>query len=412
MIVTVFFFDININKEMARSSKYKLGFTNAKSDALFYQSEIFYSSSLTNEEKAHLLSLPSNFDFNMNRRELLLTLFKRLDNLNWIHSGTGEFLIEHQGEILYPVNFEQDVPRCVSRTYSRFALHVNKSEELKGLKYIGIVRFSMRKDDRLRTWYHTENPNTYGENQKEFSCSMSLFPQLMRTDNPLENDRDRWLFLFSYGSKMTERDVDRMFGDELMFRGIFQILKLDNLTEDERQEYYCLEKIRRHNEDCIRSVYEEHQDKQAIEKLWKEGLNLSLDEVCQRQKKMLKFLRKKGYSTEIIDFFIQLSDENIEKLRQDINKKANAEALEKVEEKKKQTIMDAFKNGISVQDLTLLAHWSEHGNIKRMMEEIENQESMLRELEPTSDTTKCQIEVSRESQQLIVEDELTKEKPP
>jgi pyruvate formate-lyase activating enzyme-like uncharacterized protein len=60
-------------------------------------------------------------------------------------------------------------------------------------------------------------------------------------------------------------------------------------------------------------------------KVWwnfgKKRIKLGLEGACEEQKWMLEGLRKKGFDTIIINFFIELSERDLEKLRNDSYKK-------------------------------------------------------------------------------------------
>jgi hypothetical protein len=169
-------------------------------------------------------------------------------------------------KVQFPSSLKQPVPLYVFKAYCRFVSHVNESDELKWLKFIGIIRFglSAMDDDNPYIWHHTENAtnNVHEANhQKEFSYSVLTLDKVIRTKDQLEGDLDRWIFLFLHASKMTEKEVDNMFGDEPIFQEIFQILKLDNLTPDELEKYYRSEKNRHSKQDSMRSDYEEAERK-------------------------------------------------------------------------------------------------------------------------------------------------------
>jgi uncharacterized protein with GYD domain len=165
-------------------------------------------------------------------------------------------------KVQFPPSFKRPVPLYVFKAYSRFASHVNESDELKGLKFIGIIRLglSAMDDDNPYIWHHTENAtnNVHEANhQKEFSYSVLTLDKVTKTKDQLESDLDKWIFLFLHASKMTEKEVDNTFGDEPIFQEIFQILKLDNLPPDELEKYYHSEKNRYSQQNSMRSDYEE-----------------------------------------------------------------------------------------------------------------------------------------------------------
>jgi hypothetical protein len=154
----------------------------------------------------------------------------------------------------------KETPSYVSEAYSYFVSHVNKSEELKGLKFIGVIS-GLTKDNDPYIWHHAEslnnNSTTHDEgNQKEFSYSVLRLDKFTKMNEQLKNNQDRWIFLILYVSEMTEEEADGIFGHEPMFQEVLQILKLDNLTSDERQEYLHSENTRRSEEESNRSKFE------------------------------------------------------------------------------------------------------------------------------------------------------------
>jgi GTP cyclohydrolase II len=165
-------------------------------------------------------------------------------------------------KVQFPPSFKKPVPLYVFKAYSRFASHVNELDELKGLKFIGIIRLglSAMDDGNPYIWHHTENAtnNVHEANhQKEFSYSVLTLDKVTKTKDRLEGNLDRWISLFLHASKMTEKEVDSMFGDEPIFQEVFEILKLDNLTPDELEKYYRSEKNQHSKQNSMRSDYEE-----------------------------------------------------------------------------------------------------------------------------------------------------------
>jgi hypothetical protein len=150
------------------------------------------------------------------------------------------------------------VPSYIFKAHSRFISHVNESGEPKGLKFIGIVS-GLKTDNNPYLWHQTENPNStiYEENHlKEFSYSVLRLDKFPKTNEQLKHNQDKWISLILHISEMTEEEAEEIFGDEPVFQEVLQILKLDNLTPDKRQEYLHSEKIRRSEEESNISKFE------------------------------------------------------------------------------------------------------------------------------------------------------------
>jgi arsenate reductase-like glutaredoxin family protein len=154
-------------------------------------------------------------------------------------------------------------PSYVSDAYSYFLSNVNKSEELKGLKFIGVIS-GLSKDHDPYIWHHTENLNntihdntTHHEgNQKEFSYSVLRLDKFTKTNEHLKNNQDRWISLILHVSEMTEEEANEIFGHEPVFQEVLQVLKLDTLPSDKCQEYLHSETIRRSEEEYNRSEFD------------------------------------------------------------------------------------------------------------------------------------------------------------
>jgi hypothetical protein len=148
----------------------------------------------------------------------------------------------------------RNVPSYIFSAYFRFISHVNKLEELNGLKFIGVVS-GLETDDNPYLWHQTDNPNR--TQQKEFSYSVLRLDKFPKTDEQLKNNQDRWISLILNVSEMTEEEAEEIFGDEPVFQEVLQILKLDNLTSEKCQEYLHSETIRRSEEESNRYQLEE-----------------------------------------------------------------------------------------------------------------------------------------------------------
>jgi hypothetical protein len=170
---------------------------------------------------------------------------------------TNEHLTVEPTMVPFPPSFNQSVPFYISEAYSHFVSHVNESNELKGLKFIGIIS-GLRRNPNSYLWHHIENPtnNTNEGNQKEFLYSVLRLDKFTKTCEQLKTNQDRWISLILYDSEMTQKDVDEIFGDEPVFQEVFQILKLENLRLERRREYHLSEEIRLSAENLLRSNFE------------------------------------------------------------------------------------------------------------------------------------------------------------
>jgi hypothetical protein len=204
----------------------------------------------------------------------------------------NQWLTTKTQKVGFPSSFDQNVPFYVSKAYCRFAYQL-ESKELKGLKFIGIIRFGLSTidDPHPYLWHHTEkltmttttttnnnsdhnhNHGHYEEEvgQKEFSYSVVKFDKFTKTKEQLKTDQDKWILLFLRGSEMTEKEVEE----------IFQMLKLNKLTSEELQKYHRLEKIRHYNEESMRFHFE---------KSGKEGLNM----ISPEEEASLRLIRQRS----------------------------------------------------------------------------------------------------------------------
>jgi hypothetical protein len=190
------------------------------------------------------------------------------------------------------------VPSYIFKAHSRFISHVNESGELKGLKFIGIVS-GLKTDGNPYLWHQTENPNStiYEESHlKEFSYSVLRLDKFPKTNEQLKNNQDKWISLILHISEMTEEEAEEIFGDEPVFQEVLQILKLDNLTPDKRQEYLHSEKIRRSEEESNRSKFEKGR------RIAREIVDKISDEIIQDiyQKIKLEIKRKRNRNEAIV----------------------------------------------------------------------------------------------------------------
>jgi hypothetical protein len=185
-------------------------------------------------------------------------------SLNVVHEEestkrTNEHLtVKKPTMVPFPLSFDQSAPLYVSEAYSRFASHVNESNELKGLKFIGVIS-GLRRNPNSCLLHHTEKPTnstTNGGNQREFSYLVLRLDKFTKTREQLKTNQDKWISLILHGSEMTEKDVEEIFGDEPVFQEVFQILQLKNLPLEKRKEYHLSEEIRLSAENLRRSNFE------------------------------------------------------------------------------------------------------------------------------------------------------------
>jgi hypothetical protein len=110
---------------------------------------------------------------------------------------------------------------------------INRSNKLKGLKFISVIRLNLTEHDNSRIWHPPEDfIYMHARKHKTFSYSVIELYQFTKTNDQLKTLKDKWLKLLAHGSNIAKEEADDILGDEPMFQEIFQLLKLDNLTED------------------------------------------------------------------------------------------------------------------------------------------------------------------------------------
>jgi hypothetical protein len=201
----------------------------------------------------------------------------------------------------------EEVPSYVLKAHSRFISHVNKSENLNGLKFICIVK-KLKTDTNPYLWHQTVNPNS--THQKEFSYSVLRLGNFPKPNKHLKNNRDRWISLILRLSRMTEEEAENIFHHEPVFQEVLQILKLDNLTSDKRQEYLHSEKIRCSKEEANRAEFEERWKigEEILEKIYDE---LTL-EMCQKIELEIKRRRNRNEAIVIKEIVGPIIDEHLD----------------------------------------------------------------------------------------------------
>jgi predicted RNA-binding protein with RPS1 domain len=206
----------------------------------------------------------------------------------------------------------EEVPSYVLKAHSRFISHVNKSENLNGLKFIGIVT-GLKTDSGPYLWHETVNPNSTiheGNRLNEFSYSVLKLDNFSKTNKQLKNNQDRWISLILHISEMTEEEAKNIFDHEPVFQEVLQILKLDNLISDKRREYLHSEKIRRREEKSNRSKFEERWKigEEIFEKISDE---LTL-EICQKIELEIKRRRNRNEAIVIKEIVGPIIDEHFD----------------------------------------------------------------------------------------------------
>jgi hypothetical protein len=283
----------------------------------------------------------------------------------------------------------EETPSYVSEAYSYFVSHVNESGELKGLKFIGVIS-GLTDDDDPYIWHHAENLNhnstTHDEgNLKEFSYSVLRLDKFPKANEQLKNNQDKWISLILHVSEMTEEEAEEIFGDEPVFQEVLQILKLDNLTPDKRQEYLHSEKIRRSEEESNRFKFEKRQ------KITQEIAQKISEEICGEisQKIELEIRRRRNRNEVIVikEIVGSIVDEHFDD--QNIMKIGT--------EKHKSIIMDILKrhqSDIPYDAIDLREKWT-HQDIEGFKEDIskvfENWLASLPKLAPENELTKGKL---------------------
>jgi hypothetical protein len=269
----------------------------------------------------------------------------------------------------------KEVPFYVPKAHSRFISHVNKLEELNGLKFIGVVS-GLKADDNPYLWYQTDNPNS--THHKEFSYSVLRLDKFPKTNVQLKNNQDRWISLILHISEMTEEETENIFDDEPVFQEVLQILKLDNLTSDKRREYLHSEKIRRSKEESNRSKFEKGQ-KIGLE-IYQEILREIGRDISRKMN--LEIKRRKSINETIVikEIIGPIVDEHFDQGLLKMNT-----------EKYKPIVMDIlerYKSSIRYDTINFQEKWSDERieNFKEnLSKKVENQIARLPRLEPENE---------------------------
>ena len=124
---------------------------------------------------------------------------------------------------------------------------------LRPVKFIAILSFRMdhREDwqeDRFRSSYHIrEDSNNELMHDKHQYIFLEL-PRFKKGVDELENDYDRWVYLFRNMHKLPSRPV-QFSGKE--YDRLFELAKFSNFTPEELKEYMEAEKMFNDNQNCL-----------------------------------------------------------------------------------------------------------------------------------------------------------------
>ena len=124
---------------------------------------------------------------------------------------------------------------------------------LRPVKFIAILSFRMdhREDwqeDRFRSSYHIrEDSNNELMHDKHQYIFLEL-PRFKKGVDELENDYDRWVYLFRNMHKLHSRPV-QFSGKE--YDRLFELSKFSNFTPEELKEYMEAEKMFNDNQNCL-----------------------------------------------------------------------------------------------------------------------------------------------------------------
>jgi hypothetical protein len=284
----------------------------------------------------------------------------------------------------------EETPSYVSEAYSYFVSYVNKLEDLKGLKFIGVIS-GLTNDNDPYIWHHAENLNhnstTHDEGNlkeylKEFSYSVLRLDKFTKKNEQLKNNQDRWISLILHVSEMTEEEAEEIFGDEPVFQEVLQILKLDNLTSDKCQKYLHSENIRRSEEESNRSKFEKGRriGREIIEKISEE----ISQEISQKIKLEIKRRRNRNEAIVIKEIVGPIIDEHFD----------DQGFMKTGTEKHKSIIMNILKrhqSSIPYDAINLREKWS-HEEIEGFKEDmsktIENRLAKSSKLAPENELAK------------------------
>jgi hypothetical protein len=161
------------------------------------------------------------------------------------HEQTKGSTIKTSECILPQPPFDTKVPCNVSRAYYRFRSTIKRCGGFNGLNFVSVIRIRLINNDNPYILHRRVNSaNKHEGIQGGFSYSAVELCNFTKTNEQVKTLQDKWLTLFVRGSEMTEKEVDEIFGNDPMFQGIFQTLKLANWTEFDRQKYAASQEAR------------------------------------------------------------------------------------------------------------------------------------------------------------------------
>jgi predicted transposase/invertase (TIGR01784 family) len=144
-------------------------------------------------------------------------------------------------------------------------------------------------------------------------------PKFNKKTEELETQFDKWLFVFTWLSKLKSRPKALQ---ERVFQKIFDIANIANFTPMERSQYEISLKIRRDNHNAMEYMRKEATEqglKQGIEQGIEQGIDIGIDigieqGVEKTRVEILKTGLSKGHSLETMADFMNVPLEELEAL--------------------------------------------------------------------------------------------------
>lgn len=171
---------------------------------------------------------------------------------------------------------------------------------LRPVKFIAILSFRMDHqngwpEDRFRSSYHIREDSNGELMHDKYQYIFLELPRFSKKIDELENDYDRWVYLFRNMHKFTERpshfsgkDYDRL----------FELAKFANFTPEQFKEYMEAEKMFNDNQNCLNFA-----EKRGYLKGYDEGVEEGREEA---QADVIKKMSAAGMSVEQIASILEI----------------------------------------------------------------------------------------------------------
>jgi predicted transposase/invertase (TIGR01784 family) len=148
----------------------------------------------------------------------------------------NQYIVEMQ--VASSKGFEKRAQYYASKAYISQARQGGKYENLKEIIFVAITNFDMfPKKKGWKSDHVILDKDSYEHDLKDFSFTFIELPKFHKDIDQLTNITEKWCYFFKHAKETSEKDIERLVGQDIIIRKAYEEMNRFNWNETELLTY-------------------------------------------------------------------------------------------------------------------------------------------------------------------------------